>query len=140
MSRPSSRSNLYRLIEAGQLAHQAVLVPLRERGLEPGDDAVLFILARQGTAETELAQELGTEPTLLEPRIARLIERDLVTRQAVGPLLTPGLALTERGTRIRDSLAENWAELEKALMGELKKKQRKSLGETLKRFNELLRL
>ncbi|WDR04063.1 hypothetical protein PSQ19_08660 [Devosia algicola] len=140
MSRPSAHSNLYRLIEAGQLAHQAVLVPLRERGLEPGDDAVLFILARHGTDDADLARELDIEIETLTPRISRLIERDLVTRQAVGPLLTPGLALTERGVRIRNRLAENWAELEKALMGELKKKQRKSLGETLKRFSALLRL
>ena len=30
MSRPSSRSTLYRLIQAGQLAHRAVLLPLSE--------------------------------------------------------------------------------------------------------------
>jgi hypothetical protein len=47
MSKPSASSTLYRLIEAGQLAHQALLVPLVERGLEAGDDAVLFILAER---------------------------------------------------------------------------------------------
>ena len=58
MSRPSSRSTLYRLIEAGQLAHRALLLPLSERGLEPGDDAILFELGRAGTTEIELAADM----------------------------------------------------------------------------------
>lgn len=140
MARPSSNSALYRLIEAGQLAHKALLVPLREKGLEPGDDAVLFVLGRSGTTEQELADELGLPWEAIEARLDRLIERELVGRQAVGPELTPGVALTERGTRIRNSLAEHWAQLEDALMGELKPKQRKKLSSALKRFAELLRL
>jgi DNA-binding MarR family transcriptional regulator len=131
---------LYRLIEAGQLAHKALLVPLRERGLEPGDDAVLFLLARAGTSQGELATQLGVEPEHLQARLERLLERDLIRHQAVGPQLTPGIALTERGTRIRDALAEHWSELEEALLGDYKKKRRKSLGEMLGRFVELLRL
>ena len=99
MSRPSSRSTLYRLIEAGQLAHKALLLPLLERGLEPGDDAILFELGRSGTTEAELAAELGLSGEALDTRLTRLFERDLVTRQAVGPELAPGVALTERGRR-----------------------------------------
>jgi DNA-binding MarR family transcriptional regulator len=140
MSRPSSRSSLYRLIEAGQLAHQALLVPLRERGLEPGDDAVLFELARSGTTETALADQLGLSEDALTIRVERLIGRELVGRQAVGPELAPGLALTERGVRIRNALADHWTQLEEALMGELKPKHRKKFADTLKRFVELLRL
>jgi len=140
MSKPSSRSALYRLIEAGQLAHKAVLVPLIEKGLEPGDDAVLFVLGRAGTTETALAEELGLTADMLATRIERLAGRDLITRQAVGPELEPGIALTERGLRIRNSLADHWALLEEALMGELKPKHRKRLAETLGRFVALLRL
>ncbi|MHA6690008.1 MarR family winged helix-turn-helix transcriptional regulator [Devosia sp. A449] len=140
MSRPSSRSTLYRLIEAGQLAHKALLLPLLEKGLEPGDDAVLFELGRSGTTEAELAAELGLPEAALVARLTRLIERGLVIRQAVGPELAPGIALTERGVRIRNSLADHWSQLEEALMGELKPKQRKQLGERLKRFVALLRL
>lgn len=140
MSKPSSRSSLYRLIEAGQLAHKALLTPLVERGLEPGDDAVLFVLGRAGVTEAELAAELGLSAEALEGRIARLGERELLTRQAVGPELQPGLALTERGERIRAVLAGNWEELENALLGELGKKDRKGLDRVLKRFVELLRI
>jgi DNA-binding MarR family transcriptional regulator len=140
MSRPSSRSTLYRLIEAGQLAHKALLLPLVERGLEPGDDAILFELGRAGTTEADLAAELGLTEVALTTRLSRLLDRELVTRQAVGPELAPGVALTERGVRIRNGLVDHWSQLEEALMGELKPKQRKKLGDRLKRFVELLRL
>jgi DNA-binding MarR family transcriptional regulator len=141
MAKPNARSTLYRLIEAGQLTHKALLVPLIERGLEPGDDAVLFILHSQlGATEAELAAELGIEGEALATRIERLIERDLIARRAIGPDLVPGLALTERGERIREVLTANWEELEAALFGELAKKERKALGRTLERFVELLRL
>jgi len=140
MSRPSPRSTLYRLIEAGQLAHKALLLPLLERGLEPGDDAILFELGRSGTTEAALAGQFGVAEDALADRLTRLIERELVTRQAVGPELAPGVALTERGVRIRNGLADHWAQLEEALMGELKPKHRKRLGDHLKRFVELLSL
>jgi DNA-binding MarR family transcriptional regulator len=140
MSKPSSRSTLYRLIEAGQLAHKALLVPLIEKGLEPGDDAVLFVLGRSGTTEAALGEELGLPVDHLATRLERLAERDLVTRQAVGPELEPGIALTERGLRIRNNLADHWTQLEEALLGELKPKHRKRFAEALSRFVDLLRL
>lgn len=140
MSKPSSRSTLYRLIEAGQLAHKALLLPLLERGLEPGDDAILFELGRSGTTETALAAELGLDDVALATRLSRLTDRELVTRQAVGPELASGIALTERGVRIRNGLADHWTQLEEALMGELKPKQRKKFSDRLKRFVELLHL
>lgn len=139
MSRPSPRSALYRLIEAGQLAHKALIVPVIEKGLEPGDDAILFVLGRSGTTEADLADELGLAPDMLSGRLDRLADRDLVTRQAVGPELEPGLALTERGVRVRNALADHWAQVEVALMGELKPKHRKKFAEALGRFVELLR-
>lgn len=139
MSKPSSRSTLYRLIEAGQLAHKALLVPVVEKGLEPGDDAILFALGRSGTTEAALADELGLPAEALASRLERLASRDFVTRQAVGPALEPGIALTERGLRIRNSLADYWAQIEDALMGELKPKHRKRMSEALGRFVELLR-
>lgn len=138
MAKPSSSSVLYRLIAAGQLAHKALLVPLKERGLEPGDDAVLFELGRAGTTEQDLADELGLPLDMLAPRLARLFERELIDRRAVGPELVPGVALTERGIRIRNSLADHWAQLEEALLGELKPKHRKRFGQILRRFTDLL--
>ncbi len=141
MSKTRSSSTLYRLIEAGQLTHKVLLTPLLERGLEPGDDAVLFVLHdRLGAPEEEIAAAIGIPFEALEPRLNRLIDRDLVTRQATGPELVPGLALTERGERIREVLEGAWTELEGALLGELSDKQRKKLRKQLGRFVELLRL
>jgi DNA-binding MarR family transcriptional regulator len=138
MAKPTSSSALYRLIAAGQLAHKALLVPLVERGLEPGDDAVLFELGRSGTTEQALADQLGLPLDALASRLARLLDRGLIDQRAVGPELLPGVALTERGLRIRNSLADNWTQLEEALLGELKPKQRKKLGQVLRRFTDLL--
>ena len=141
MGKPKARSILYRLIEAGQLTRKALLVPLLERGLEPGDDAILLLLHDQlGATESDIAAALGIEGPALQNRIARLGERDLVSRRAIGPELAPGLALTERGERVREVLTENWKELEEALLGDLSRKQRKGLRKTLGRFVELLRL
>ena len=141
MSKPKARSTLYRLIEAGQLARRALLVPLLDRNLEPGDDAVIFALrSRLGATETALAEELELDPAALEPRLARLADRDLVNRQAIGPDLVPGLALTERGERICEVLSANWEQLEEALFDELDEKKRKNLDKALRRFVELLRL
>ena len=141
MSKTRASSTLYRLIEAGQLTHKMLLTPLLERGLEPGDDAVLFVLhERLGAPEEDLATAIGIPFEVLEPRLARLVERDLVTRQATGPELVPGLALTERGERIREVLEGAWTELEAALLGELSDKERKKLRKQLGRFVELLRL
>jgi len=58
----------------------------------------------------------------------------------VGPELVPGIALTERGIRIRNSLADHWTQLEEALLGELKPKQRKKFGQILRRFTDLLQI
>src|SRR5262249_39090201 len=92
MTEPQARSTLYRLIEAGQLAGRALQAPLLDRSLEAGDDAVVFLLhAQLGANEEQLAEALGMSRQALEPRLARLIERDMVARRAIGPELAPGL-------------------------------------------------
>lgn len=141
MSKPKARSTLYRLIEAGQLARRALVVPLLDRNLEPGDDAIIFALrARPGATGAALAEELELEPEALAPRLARLADRDVLTRQESGPDLEPGLTLTERGERICEVLSANWEQLEAALFDELDDKKRKQLDKALRRFVDLLRL
>lgn len=133
MGKPKARSILYRLIEAGQLARRALHVPLGERGLQPGDDAILFLLHEQpGAVEADIATALGLDAAALAERVLRLSERDLVARRY------PGLMLTGRGERIRAVLAENWNALEAALVGELTRKQRRTLRDTLGRFVDRL--
>jgi hypothetical protein len=132
MTKPA-RTTLLALIEAGQNAQRVLLRPLIERGLEPGDDAVLMLIGTKGATEAEL--EDGTETSLeeLRVRIERLVAREVIVRTAAG------FALTERGARLHDRLAEVWAETELALTGKLKKKRRKELARLLVGFADYLR-
>jgi hypothetical protein len=132
MTKPA-RTTLLALIEAGQHAQRALLRPLIERGLEPGDDAVLMLLGRTGATEADLEDGTGTRLEELRPRIERLMTRELIVRTSAG------FALTERGARLHDRLAAVWAETELALTGKLKKKRRKELAKLLIGFADYLR-
>jgi DNA-binding MarR family transcriptional regulator len=141
MGKQRARSALYRLTEAGQLVRQAVLVPLLERGLEPGDDTIVFVLHDQlGATEAELAARTGLSEEALGQRLGRLLERGIIAHQAIGPALAPGLALTASGDELHELLAGTWDELERALFGDLPKKQRRLLKQSLNRFVDLLQL
>ena len=130
---------LYRLIEAGQLARHALLVPLEARGLEPGDDAVLFLLRdRLGATTLDIGAALGVEPGALGGRLLRLQQRGLIEARAIGSALAPGYAITEDGECMRQVLEENWDQLEDALLGDLTRKKRKGLRKVLERFVALL--
>lgn len=139
MPKPAEKTTLYRLIEAGHLARQKMLVPLTSRGLETGDDAMLFgIDETSGATERQLQDLTGLNDIALEMRLVRLSDDGFITRAAVGPNLRPGAKLTERGIEIANILNANWQELEQALTGELDHKDRKSLRKILKRFVTLL--
>jgi DNA-binding MarR family transcriptional regulator len=140
MGTPNARSILYRLIEAGQLARQALLVPLIERGLEAGDDAVLLLLRDEPVAsEADLCAALGLERAALQPRLERLAHHGVIERRAVGSRLVPMLVLTDRGRRIGDSLAAKWSTLERAMLAGLRRKERRDLRKRLGRVVETLR-
>jgi DNA-binding MarR family transcriptional regulator len=129
MAGPGTRSVLYRLIEAGQVARRALLAPLAERGLEAGDDAVLFLLHEHpGVPEDDIAAAVGIETQALRQRLDRLVRRDLVA------VRDARLNLTERGERTCANLAAYWTEIEDALTSGLKPKHRRKLRRTLSRF------
>jgi len=141
MHKAAARTTLFRLIEAGHLARSAMLVPLQEAGLEPGDDAILFGLTDpEGATEDDLRALTGLDATNLDMRLARLGMMGVLDRPAVGPLLLPGARLTERGQDIADTLTAQWRQLDEALVGELKPKSKKKLRKVLKRFVKLLAL
>lgn len=125
---------LYRLIEAGQLARQALLLPLKARGLEPGDDAVLFLLRDPvGVGEAEIGAALGTSAAALAERLQRLAARGLIERQGAG------LALSAEGERVRETLSEHWHVVEKAMLGGLGKARRRQVRKALGQVVERLR-
>jgi hypothetical protein len=133
------RSPLYRLIAAGQLVREALRAPVLERGLEPGDDVVLYLLATTpNPTAADLSLLTGLSAEALRARLAGLIGRDLVVLRATGPDMLPSLRLTGRGARLEALLADRWLDLEEALLGELKVRQRRTLGKRLARIIDLL--
>ena len=135
MSRSFRRSALYRLIEAGQLGRLALMAPLRERGLEPGDEAVLLVLGTQSLSEDELGARTGLGGPVLRARIEGLMVRDFLRCDASQ---ATSFELTERGLRAASSLEAHWADLEETLLEGLDGKGRKSLRIVLKRFADSL--
>jgi DNA-binding MarR family transcriptional regulator len=127
MARHKFRSTLLRLIEAGQLTRHALVAPLRERGLEPGDDIVLSEVATQpGRDAAALAEALGLPEPDLHPMIDRLVARDLVAME------NEGVVLTERGNRLNEALAAASLGIEAQLLAGLGDKHRKSLDRSLR--------
>jgi len=139
MSKDPARSVLYQLIAAGQLTHAALLAPLRDRGLEAGDDALLLSIG-DGISERELLVRTGFDRAALDARIERLISRDILASTDTGPSREPGVVLTPRGERVREVIEGYWQELENALLGELDRRARRRLGQVLERFVHLLEL
>ena len=129
MHKEKLRSTLLRLIEVGQIARAALLVPLVERGLEPGDEVLLATLA----AEPDLPLEALAGPDGGDGRIARLKTRDLLEIDA------GLLRLTERGRRVYDALEKSWAELETGLLADLDHKRLKALRKSLRAVDDALR-
>lgn len=127
MARHKFRSTLLRLVEAGQLTRLALVTPLRERGLEPGDDIVLSeVAAQSGRDGTALAEALGLAAEDLQPMLDRLAARDLLTME------NEGVALTERGTRLNEALTTAASGIEAHLLAGLDHKHRKSLDRSLR--------
>lgn len=139
MSKSPTASTLYRLIEAGQLARQALLAPLAARGLEPGDDAVLLGLAEAGGAtNSALVEFTGMSEDNLDAILRRLEDKGLLLRLAVGPEMEPGARLSQQGHLTRQSIEEHWRHLETALAEDLGEKRHTHLRKGLKRIIALL--
>lgn len=139
MSKTAAGSTLYRLIEAGHLARQALLAPLTARGLEAGDDAILLGLADNGGATIKsLSEFTGLDTGHLAPILARLEDRGLLLRLAVGPEMQPGARLSQQGHMMRLAIEEHWTHLEKTILEDLGGKRHKHLRKGLKRIVQLL--
>ena len=134
----AARSSLLRLIEAGQLARQALLAPLPALGLEPGDDAILLLLAESPAMTIEaISQATGLGAAALGQRLNRLAAKDLLAAADQGKA-EPHLTLSRNGRRAADQLARYWQEMERELNKGLKPRERKRLRKTLGRFLHFL--
>lgn len=141
MPKPAAKTTLYNLIDAGHLARHAMLRPLLEHGLEPGDDAILFALSDpEGITKNDLCQLTGLKSGLLDMRLDRLSDAGVLELINMGEQNLSGARLSEKGVNILDILSANWQQLDGALLGELGKKDRKKLRKILRRFIKLLNL
>ncbi|WP_196260887.1 hypothetical protein [Pelagibacterium limicola] len=139
MSKNPSASTLYRLIEAGHLARQALLAPLTARGLEAGDDAVLLGLAEAGGETVDaLAEFTGLDAEALDAILRRLEDKALLLRLAVGPEMEAGARLSQQGHLVRQAIEEHWRHLEATLAQDLGEKRHRHLRKGLKRIIALL--
>ncbi len=141
MPKPTAKTTLYRLIEAGYLARRALLEPLLALGLQPGDDALLLgLVDPEGETDDNLSALTGLPKPALDDRLTRLEAQDFLHRQAVGPELLAGARLTEKGQEVAEVIGQHWERLDEALIGELTDKDRKKLRKILKRFALLLEM
>ncbi len=141
MQKAIEKTTLYKLINAGHLARQTMLVPLFELGLTAGDDAILFALNEpNGVSIFELSQITGLSNKALEVRLAKLERLNLLTQKDSKQTVINNIQLTAKGIEVCDILIANWQQLDDALIGELSAKKRKNLKNILKRFVKLLSL
>ncbi|GGA58953.1 hypothetical protein [Pelagibacterium lentulum] len=139
MPKTPTASTLYRLIEAGHLARQALLAPLSARGLEPGDDAILLGLApAEGATLADLSQFTGLMDEQLDTILRRLEDKGMLLRLAVGPEMEPGARLSQQGHLTRQAIEEHWRQLEETIAADLGDKRGKHLRKGLKRIITLL--
>lgn len=136
-----ANSTLYRLIEAGQLARAALLHPLVNLGLQPGDDAIILSLKKKKPlSDARLGALTGLTPYQLQPRLDRLVALSMIQRLSMDSERTPATRLTARGRQVRRTLREVWHQLEQALTHDLDPAHQKILRKTLKRIIHLLSL
>lgn len=137
----TAQTTIYRLIAAGQLARQALVLPLAEWDLQAGDDAIILDLAEQGPAtRTDLGHATGLNGAQLDALMVRLCNLDLVETLKGEDTAEPLWCLTPKGQSAANHLRQTWQQLEEALTGELSATKHKKLRRTLKRFVELLSL
>lgn len=136
-----AKTSVYRLIEAGFLSRQALLTPLQQCGLEPGDDAILLALKEDvQPTDADLMTRTGLPLAALSERLRRLQSQRMVRRLSVEVDGICATRLTDIGNQTCLLLSEHWQQLEEALVGELKPKDRKKLNRILQRFVALLDL
>jgi len=132
MAKKTENTLLFALIEAGALSRQAALAPLRDLGLQAGDDAVLLWL--KGNPETDFSDmqfELGLDKQTLRATLFRFQNAALITCQPTADQEGLDITLTDAGQRQIDSLEHHWQTLDRQLRGQIKSKKRKRLKKAL---------
>jgi MarR family transcriptional regulator for hemolysin len=126
-------AKLYRAVKARKLA---------ALGLHPGQDVLLWVLAREenGMTVSELAARLGVEPPTATRSLARMDRGELFRREAVASdRRQVRVVVTDQGRRLIPAIERVWAELADETMGPLTPRRRTLVVEALEQANGRLR-
>lgn len=126
-------AKLYRAVKARKLA---------ALGLHPGQDVLLWILAREadGMTVSELATRLGVESPTATRSLARMEKGELFRRESVpGDRRQVRIVLTDEGRSLLPAIERTWAELAEVAMGAVPPRQRAIAIEALENANDRLR-
>ncbi|WP_141576035.1 MarR family transcriptional regulator [Actinomadura sp. WMMA1423] len=126
-------SKLYRAAKARKLA---------ALGLHPGQDVLLWILAREpeGMTVSQLAASLGVEPPTATRSLARLEGGGWFRREAVpSDRRQVRIVVTDAGHELVPGIERAWAELAEEALGEASAAEREAALGALERANDRLR-
>lgn len=126
-------SVLYRAAKARKLA---VL------GLHPGQDVLLWVLAREreGMTVSELAGQLGVEQPTVTRSLARLESGGWFRREKVaGDRRQVRIVVTREGRKLVPEIERAWAELAEEAMGNVSRDQLAIALTTIEQANDRLR-
>ena len=126
-------AKLYRAAKARKLA---------TLGLHPGQDVLLWVLARSGNGMTvsELAARLGVESPTATRSLARMEGTGLFRREpVVGDRRQVRIVLTEPGRDLISDVEQIWAELADDTLGPLPPADRRFVVESIEQANDRLR-
>jgi DNA-binding MarR family transcriptional regulator len=111
---------------------------LRQRGIGIGQWAVLlFLWARDGMSQAELARVVAIEPPTIVRTIDRMVRDGLVTRAPdPGDRRISRIHLTDRGRALRDELVPKAAAVNEANLARLTKTEGRTLYRLLAKLLE----
>jgi DNA-binding MarR family transcriptional regulator len=128
----------YQLMQLGAIARQEALAPLRENGLLPGDDVVLFWLADQSRLTLEeMRQGLNMPPEQFNALIDRLDRAHMLESQTDEADDTTHLFLSNTGLDLLNTIHKNLKALDKEFTAALSEHKTKKLKKLLSKISNL---
>lgn len=125
-------------MQLGAIARQEALAPLRENGLLPGDDVVLFWLADLSRLTLEeMRQGLNMPPEQFNALIDRLDRAHMLESQTDETDGTIHLFLSNTGLDLLNTIHKNLKALDKEFTAELSEHKTKKLKKLLSKISNL---
>lgn len=130
------------LNKVAKLYREAKTRKLAALGLHPGQDVLLWVLAREpeGMTISQLADRLGVEPPTATRSVARLASGGWFRREPVpGDRRQVRIVATDAGRALLPGIEQAWAELAEDTLGTMDAARRAALLTGLETANDRLR-